>query len=65
MWATDDITTEPAAITFTTAATKVFLQYISQITVSNTLGGTGVYEYAAVASGELRQQPITITQYFL
>jgi hypothetical protein len=49
--ATDDvIITEPAPITFTTAATKVFCsQDISQITVSN-VGGTGAYTYAVTGS---------------
>jgi hypothetical protein len=43
--------TEPAAITFTTAATKVFCsQDISQITVSNVLGGTGAYTYVVAGS---------------
>jgi hypothetical protein len=66
--ATDDIITSQLAITFTTAATKVFLQDISQITVSNTLGGTGVYEYAVVASGDpapttYNNQPSTFCRY--
>jgi hypothetical protein len=56
MYATDDvIITEPAPITFTTAATKVFCsQDISQITVSNVLGGTGAYTYAVVQAVQLR-----------
>jgi hypothetical protein len=47
--ATDDVIITEPAITFT-AATKVFCsQDISQITVSNVLGGTGAYTYAVVA----------------
>lgn len=49
----DDVTiTEPAAINFTTAPTKVFCtQEISQITVSALSGGTGVYQYAVLPGG--------------
>jgi hypothetical protein len=54
-------------ITFTTAATKVFCsQDISQITVSNVLGGTGAYTYAVVAgsaTAPLVERMVT-TQYF-
>ncbi|MBP4141133.1 T9SS type B sorting domain-containing protein [Flavobacterium sp. P4023] len=45
---------EPVAITFTTAATKVFCsRQKSTITVSNVVGGTGVYTYAVVKTGAL------------